>query len=240
MTHSNGQNTPQTNPAPQNAHRKHVLIVEDDLDISRLLELELEEAGFDVSTYDTGIRGLSAIREADPDLVILDLGLPDLSGAEIARRVRATSETPIIILTAADDVGTKVGMLNAGADDYLAKPFHADELIARVKVQLRKRGDGQVKRVGEITIDPLRRQVLWESEEVRLSPREFDLLLFLAGQPGRVYSREEIESSVWGGDLPPSSNVVDVHIANIRGKLRDAGGYGVIRTVRGIGYAIKG
>ena len=230
--------------APREANRrdearKRVLVVEDDQDISRLLRLELEEAGFDVSLHDTGIRGLSAIREEDPDLVILDLGLPDLDGAEIARRVRATGDTPIVILTAADDVGTKVAMLDAGADDYLAKRFHADELIARVRVQLRKRGDGAAKRVGDLAIDPLRRQVRWAEDEVRLSPREFDLLLFLAGQPGRVYSREEIERAVWGDDLPPSSNVVDVHIANIRSKLRDAGGFGAIRTVRGIGYALK-
>jgi two-component system alkaline phosphatase synthesis response regulator PhoP len=219
---------------------KTILIVEDDLDISRLLTLELEDAGFSVSAYDTGIRGLSAIRETDPDLVILDLGLPDLDGAEIARRVRKTSEIPIIILTAADEVDTKVEMLNAGADDYLAKPFHTDELVARVNVQLRKRSLGAVRRIGDMTIDTTRRQILWDDEEVRLSPREFDLLIFLCSQPGRVYSREEIETTVWGEDLPPSSNVVDVHIANIRGKLRDAGGFGVIRTVRGIGYAIKG
>ena len=220
--------------------RKHVLIVEDDLDISRLLQLELEEAGFDVTHCDTGMRGLSAVREGEPDLVVLDLGLPDMNGSEIARRVRKTTETPIIILTAKDDVATKVELLNTGADDYLAKPFHADELLARINVQLRRRSLGAVQRIGELTLDASRRQVFWEESEVKLSPREFDLLTYLCSQPGRVYSREEIESNVWGEDLPPSSNVVDVHIANIRGKLRDAGGYGMIRTVRGIGYAVKG
>jgi DNA-binding response OmpR family regulator len=218
---------------------KHIVIVEDDLDISRLLSLELEDVGFEVTAFATGIRGLSGIRELEPDLVILDLGLPDLDGAEIARRVRKTSEIPIVILTAAGEVDTKVEMLNAGADDYLAKPFHVEELIARVNVQLRKRSAGTVRRIGNMTLDATRRQAFWEQEEVRLSPREFELLLFLSTQPGRVYSRNEIESNVWGDDLPPSSNVVDVHIANIRGKLRDAGGFGVIRTVRGIGYAIK-
>jgi two-component system, OmpR family, alkaline phosphatase synthesis response regulator PhoP len=219
---------------------QHVLIVEDDVDISRLLRLELEEVGYRVSCFDTGMRGLAAIREERPDLIILDLGLPDVSGAEIARRVRRTDPTPIIILTAADDVETKVTLLNAGADDYLAKPFHVEELLARVGVQLRKQGGGSVTRVGELLIDAVRRQVLCGDSEVRLSPREFELLRYLASQPGRVYSRQEIEQSVWGGDLPPSSNVVDVHVANIRGKLREAGGYGVIRTVRGVGYAIKG
>ena len=220
-------------------NRKHILIVEDDHDINRFLTLELEEAGFQVSSYDTGIRGLSAVREDSPDLVVLDLGLPDLNGAEIARRIRHTDDTPIIILTAADDVGTKVEMLNAGADDYLAKPFHSDELVARINVQLRKRNGAMARKVGEMTLDATRRQAFWSEEEIRLSPREFDLLLYLCSQPGRVYSRQEIESNVWGEELPPSSNVVDVHIANIRSKLREAGGYGVIRTVRGVGYAIK-
>lgn len=218
---------------------KRILIVEDDVDILRLLRRELEDAGFEVLTYDTGMRGLSAVRESDPDLVILDLGLPDLSGQEIARRVRRTGDTPILILTAADEVGTKVEMLNAGADDYLAKPFHVEELLARVNVQLRKRTLGAALKIGDLTIDPARRLVYWSDEEVKLSPREYELLVYLAGQPGRVYSRKEIETNVWGEDLPPSSNVVDVHIANIRGKLRDAGGYGVIRTVRGVGYALK-
>ncbi|HRN18401.1 MAG: response regulator transcription factor [Trueperaceae bacterium] len=218
---------------------KRILIVEDDVDILRLLSRELEDAGFEVLAYDSGMRGLTAVRESNPDLVILDLGLPDISGQEIARRLRHTGNIPIIILTAADEVGTKVEMLNAGADDYLAKPFHVEELVARVNVQLRKRTLGVAQKIGELTIDPARRQVFWVAEEIRFSPREYELLHYLAGQPGRVYSRKEIENNVWGEELPPSSNVVDVHIANIRGKLRDAGGYGVIRTVRGVGYALK-
>ncbi|MCC6311995.1 MAG: response regulator transcription factor [Trueperaceae bacterium] len=218
---------------------KRILIVEDDVDILRLLSRELEDAGFEVMAFDSGMRGLSAVRESSPDLVILDLGLPDISGQEIARRLRHTGNIPIIILTAADEVGTKVEMLNAGADDYLAKPFHVEELLARVNVQLRKRSLGATQKIGELTIDPARRQVFWAAEEVRFSPREYELLHYLAGQPGRVYSRKEIEQNVWGEELPPSSNVVDVHIANIRGKLRDAGGFGVIRTVRGVGYALK-
>lgn len=219
--------------------QNHVLIVEDDLDISRLLMLELEEANFRVSHCANGMSGLAAIREESPDLIVLDLGLPDLNGAEIARRVRKTSEIPIIILTAADDVDTKVDLLNAGADDYLAKPFHSSELIARINVQLRHRSSGVTQQIGDLLLDPARRQIFWDNQELRLSPREFDLMVYLCNQPGRVYSRQEIEKNVWGEDLPPSSNVVDVHIANIRSKLRDVGGFGIIRTVRGIGYAIK-
>jgi|SRR5690625_4880894 len=224
---------------PAAERNKNIIVVEDDADIANLLALELGEAGFSVETYATGMRGLAAVRENCPDLVILDLGLPDLSGAEIARRIRRTGDTPIIILTAADDVNTKVEMLNAGADDYLAKPFHIEELVARVGVQLRKRDNNTTREIGPLSIDPVRREIMWEGSEVRLSPREFDLLVYLSSQPGRVYSRQEIEINVWGEELPPASNVVDVHIANIRGKLRDAGGFGVIRTVRGIGYAVK-
>jgi len=219
---------------------QRIVIVEDDLDIARLLTLELREAGYEVHAFDGGVRGLTAIREPQPDLIVLDLGLPDLSGAEIARRVRRHDVTPILILTARDDVATKVELLNAGADDYLVKPFHVEELLARVGVQLRKQHVGAPKEIGDLTIDPVRRQVSWAGTEVRLSPREFALLAFLAAQPGRVYGRAEIERNVWGEDLPPASNVVDVHVANIRGKLRDAGGFGVIRTVRGVGYALKG
>ena len=218
---------------------KHILIVEDDADISKLLSLELEEAGFRVTACETGMRGLAAVRESNPDLIVLDLGLPDVSGAEIARRVRKTSTTPIVILTASDDVTTKVDMLDAGADDYLAKPFHAEELLARIRVQLRHQNAGSEQLVGDMTIDTQHRQLYWETQQVHLSPREFDLLVYLCGAPGRVYTRQEIEQNVWGEELPPSSNVVDVHIANIRAKLRDVGGYGLIRTVRGIGYAIK-
>lgn len=218
---------------------KRIVVVEDDADIRQLLEAELTDAGFEVEAYPTGIQGLSAIREEEPDLVILDLGLPDVSGQEIARRIRRTSEFPIIILTAADEIGTKVEMLNSGADDYLAKPFHSEELLARINVQLRKRSVGNVRQIGSLHIDTARLQVLWDDTEVKLSRREYDLLVYLAGQPGRVYSRKEIEINVWGGDLPPSSNVVDVHIGNIRSKLRDAGGFGLIRTVRGVGYSLK-
>lgn len=219
--------------------KQTIIIVEDDEDISRLLKLEIEDAGFRVIACDTGVRGLSAIREEDPDLIILDLGLPDFDGAEIARRVRKTSETPVIILTAADDIETKVELLNAGADDYITKPFHAEELLARIYVQFRHSHAESIQKIGDMIVHPARRQAFWEKQELRLSPREFDLLAYLCSQPGRVYSREEIEKSVWGEELPPSSNVVDVHVANIRNKLRDAGGFGIIRTVRGIGYAVK-
>ncbi|WP_261663084.1 response regulator transcription factor [Deinococcus sp. Marseille-Q6407] len=216
-----------------------ILVIEDNPDISRVVQYELEQAGFEALTAADGISGLTLAREEHPDLVILDLGLPDLDGAEVTRRLRKNSSMPIIILTAMDALDRKVALLEAGADDYLTKPFYPEELVARVKVQLRHQQHGDVIRVGDMEIHPQKRLCYFKGHEVRLSPREFDLLTFLARQPGRVYSRAEIEREVWSGDLPSNSNVVDVHMANMRSKLRDLDGYGLIRTVRGIGYALK-
>jgi two-component system, OmpR family, alkaline phosphatase synthesis response regulator PhoP len=216
-----------------------ILIIEDDADITKVLRFELEEAGFIVLNATDGVSGLTAAREHAPDLVILDLGLPDLDGAEIARRIRKTSDIPIIILTAMDAISSKVSLLEGGADDYLTKPFEPAELVARVRVQLRKQRGGEAITLGQLEIQTEKRLVRYAGKEVRLSPKEFELLAFLARQPGRVYARDEIERGVWGSNLDENSNVVDVHMANIRSKLRDVDGYGVIRTVRGIGYALK-
>ncbi|GAA5500575.1 alkaline phosphatase synthesis transcriptional regulatory protein PhoP [Deinococcus xinjiangensis] len=218
---------------------QRILLIEDNPDITRVVQYELEQAGYNVITAPDGITGLTSARENNPDLVILDLGLPDFDGAEIARRLRKTSSVPIIILTAMDAVDRKVNLLEAGADDYMTKPFHSEELVARVKVQLRHQQHGEIISIGALEIHPQKRLCSYNGQEVRLSPKEFDLLTFLARQPGRVYSRQEIEREVWNGELPSNSNVVDVHMANMRAKLRDLDGYGIIRTVRGIGYALK-
>ncbi len=218
---------------------QRILVIEDNPDISRVVQYELEQAGFEVLAASDGISGLSQAREEHPDLVVLDLGLPDLDGAEVARHLRKSSSIPIIILTAMDALDRKLALLEAGANDYMTKPFYPEELVARVRVQLRHQQQGDVIRVGDLEIQPQKRLCAYKGNEVRLSPREFDLLTFLARQPGRVYSRAEIEREVWQGELPSNSNVVDVHMANMRSKLREAGGFGLIRTVRGIGYALK-
>ena len=219
--------------------RPRVLVIEDDPDIARLLRLELDEAGFEVEHHDRGATGLTALRERVPDLVVLDLGLPDLQGDEIARRIRRTDTVPIIVLTATDALGSKLRLLEAGADDYLVKPFHVEELVARIRVQLRPRGDAATLRLGDLSVDRMAREVHYGPREVTLSPREFDLLALLVAQPGRVFTREEIERRVWGQQSGPASNSVDVHVGHLRGKLRDAGAPGLIRTVRGVGYAVK-
>lgn len=224
---------------PPEGARPRLLLIEDDADIARLLALELSDAGFEVEHHVRGTTGLTALRERRPDLVVLDLGLPDLDGGEIARRIRRTDSVPILVLTAADEVGRKVRLLEDGADDYLVKPFHVEELVARIRVQLRSRDGDTVLRVGSLEIDRMAREVRHDNREVALSPREFDLLVLLVTQPGRVFAREEIQRRVWGDGEAPSSNSVDVHVANLRAKLREAGVPGLIRTVRGVGYAVK-
>jgi len=216
-----------------------ILLIEDDPEIARLLGTELREAGYPVSWAASGMEGLIKLREESPQLVILDLGLPDLDGAEIARRAKQHSDVPIIVLTATDDVERKVQLLLGGADDYVTKPFHPEELLARVKVQLRKAQGEKRRLVGGLEIDAAARRVFYGGREVPLSPKEFALINLLSSRPGRVFSREEIEQQVWGHPLDSGSNVVDVHIANLRAKLRRAGAFGYLRTVRGVGYALR-
>ena len=218
---------------------KRILLIEDDPEVARLVEAELKEAGFQVDWAKTGMEGLILHREGKPDLVVLDLGLPDLDGAEVARRIRATDDTPILVLTAQDAVDRKVSLLTGGADDYLVKPFHPAELLARIQVQLRHKEGSEVLAVGQLELYPGKRQVFFREREVRLSPKEFDLLHLLMSRPGRVFPRPEIEERVWGRPLGKDSNVLDVHMANLRAKLREAGAYGYLRTVRGVGYAVR-
>ncbi|WP_261664154.1 response regulator transcription factor [Deinococcus sp. Marseille-Q6407] len=217
----------------------HILIIEDDLDIANVLKLDLTDAGCQVDHADVAMTGLIKAREDNPDLIILDLGLPDFDGGDVVQRLRKNSAVPIIVLTARDTVDEKVRLLGLGADDYIIKPFHPDELLARVKVQLRQRVTESLT-MGDLTLDPQKRLATYKGEELRLSPKEFDILSLLIRQPGRVYSRAEIGQEIWQGRLPEGSNVVDVHMANLRAKLRDLDGYGLLRTVRGVGYALRG
>jgi len=227
-----------TSQTPQANNRK-ILLIEDDPEIAELLKVELGEAGYVVEWAPSGMEGLVRLRETPPRLIILDLGLPDIDGAEIARRVKQHGDLPIIVLTATDTVERKVQLLLGGADDYLTKPFHPAELLARIQVQLRKGEGGEVRRVGDLQIDTETRRVRHKGVEVQLSPKEFALLDLLSSRPGRVFSRSEIEQHVWGHTLDTNSNVVDVHVANLRAKLRDVGAYGYLRTVRGVGYALR-
>jgi two-component system copper resistance phosphate regulon response regulator CusR len=215
----------------------HLLIIEDDPDIAELLKHDLNDAGYRVSVAGGVMQGLTLTRELTPDLILLDLGLPDGDGRQILKRVRLNNPVPIIVLTARDQVGEKVELLELGADDYLVKPFAPAELLARIAVQFRKEVT-EVLTLKELELFPDRRQVTFKGQELRLSPKEFDLLALLMRQPGRVYSRLDLIKEVWNGQLSVDSNVVDVHFAHIRSKFREVELYGLIRTVRGYGYAL--
>lgn len=217
---------------------QHILIVEDDPDIARLLELDLEGAGYQVSVASSVMTGLIQAREHAPALILLDLGLPDGDGREVLVRLRRSSELPVIVLTARDVVGEKVELLELGADDYVVKPFQIEELLARIAVQLRQQADDTVL-LGELALHPQQRLLSFRGQELPLSPKEFELIQVLMRQPGKVFSRAELNQDVWGGQLPRESNVIDVHLANLRAKLRDVQAYGLLRTVRGYGYALR-
>src|SRR5438067_3711422 len=216
-----------------------VVVVDDEPNIADLVDLYLAREGFRVLKMGTGEAGLQAVREHRPRLVVLDVGLPDVDGLEVCKRLRATSQIPVIFLTARDGEVDRVLGLELGGDDYLTKPFSPAELVARVKAVLRRvdgAGAPEVVQAGPVTIDTGRREVLVDDTPVEFTTKEFDLLRFLAERPGLALSRQQILDGVWGFDWFGDARTVDVHIAQVRKKLRDAV---VIKTVRGIGYRLE-
>ncbi|MFC4640380.1 response regulator transcription factor [Deinococcus hohokamensis] len=216
---------------------QRLLIIEDDPDIARLLTLDLTDHGYQVIHAATAMDGLIQAREQHPDLILLDLGLPDFDGSTVLTRLRASSNVPIIVVTARGSVEEKVQMLTLGADDYVVKPYDERELEARIKVQLRQVEPATLT-IGDLVLNPERRQLWFRGIEIPLTPKEFEILLVLATEPGKIFRREDLTQKVWNGELPADSNVIDVHVSNLRNKLRDADGYKVVRTVRGIGYGL--
>lgn len=217
-----------------------VLVIEDEKEIARFIELELGAEGYTTDVAYDGVTGLSKFREVSPDLVVLDLMLPVLDGLEVARRIRKTSNTPIIILTAKDGIQDKVEGLDAGADDYLIKPFSIEELLARVRAHLRRVNPavtGEV-RVADLVMNLDGREIFRGGRRVELSAKEFELLELLARNPGKVFSRFEIEEKVWP-EYTGGSNVVDVYIGYLRRKLEEGGERRLIHTVRGVGYVLR-
>jgi len=215
-----------------------ILIVDDEPSILATMAPLLRARGYEVATATTGHAALDAVDRQPPQLVILDLGLPDLDGIEVARRLREGRSIPILVLSARGAEQDKVAALDAGADDYVTKPFGAEELLARIRVALR-RTDGAVPsgviRRGDLTIDVDRRRVTRGSDELRLTPKELELLLFLAQHPGRVYTRPGLLREVWGYDFYGGTRTVDVHIRRLRAKLGPEHEH-LIETVRGVGY----
>ena len=222
-----------------------ILIVEDEKKIARFLELELKHEGYDVLTAFDGRSGLDTVLEKDPDLLILDLMLPELSGIEVCRRLRHTSDLPIIMLTAKDDVSDKVMGLDMGADDYVTKPFAIEELLARIRVALKKRRARDARQqetqdhlmtVGCVSIDTASWQVRVKGETVPLTRKEFDTLRYLMEHRGAAVTRDQLMNEVWGYDYIGDSNIVDVYIRYLRHKIDDQYGIKTIHTIRSVGY----
>lgn len=225
-----------------------ILIVEDEKKIARFLELELKHEGYEVLTAYDGRNGLETALETDPDLLILDLMLPELSGIEVCRRLRHTSDLPIIMLTAKDDVSDKVMGLDMGADDYMTKPFAIEELLARIRVALKKRRvrdtekmeqEEHILRVGCISIDTASWQVRVRGELVSLTRKEFDTLRYLMEHRGTAVTRDQLMNEVWGYDYIGDSNIVDVYIRYLRHKIDDQYGIKTIHTIRSVGYLFE-
>ena len=220
---------------------QRLLVIEDDAAIARLLELELEEAGYRVEVAGTGADGLAAMERERPDLVVLDVRLPDMDGLTVCRQARRGGQTmPILMLTALDRVGDRVVGLDAGADDYLAKPFAIEEVLARLRALTRRVGGDQTTlEAGPVQLDLDAREVAVDGRPVELTAREFDLLAFLMHAPGRVFTREQIYEGVWGYSYLGESKVIDFFVSALRRKLDTSPDSSIIRTVRGVGYTIR-
>lgn len=214
-----------------------LLLVEDDPLLGDGIRVGLQQSGFVVDWVKDGLAAKLALEAEAYALVVLDLGLPRLSGTDLLKWLRATgNDTPVLILTARDAVGDRVGGLDAGADDYLIKPFDLDELSARIRALLRRAGGRATPLIGhgQLEIDPASRQVTLAGKPVELSPREYAILLALLEGAGRALSREQLEQSLYGWGDEVESNAVEVHIHHLRKKL----GAELIRTIRGVGYLV--
>ena len=219
-----------------------ILIVEDEEAIARFLELELRHEGYAVQKAGDGRTGLELAESGNFDLVLLDILLPELSGLEVIRRLRRSSQIPVIMLTARDTVMDKVSGLDMGADDYITKPFAIEELLARIRSTLRKHGRAvshDLLTCGGLTMDPARHTVTYDGAAIELTSREFDVLKLLMENQQIVLSRETFLSRVWGYDYMGETNVVDVYIRYLRSKIDDAFGCTLIHTVRGVGYVLR-
>ena len=230
---------------------ERILLVEDEEKMARMVELELLHEGYEVTKAFDGTAGLAQAESGGFDLVLLDIMLPGLSGMEVLRRLRRSSDIPVILLTARDAVMDKVSGLDTGADDYITKPFAIEELLARIRAGLRKRAAAELHKDeapknlvltaagGELTLDVDRHEVRVRDQAVELTLREFSLLQYLLENKGRVLSRDALLEQVWGYDYAGETNAVDVYVRFLRSKLDERFGLKLIHTVRGIGYQIR-
>ncbi|MCW6051878.1 response regulator transcription factor [Lyngbya sp. CCAP 1446/10] len=219
-----------------------ILLVEDDPKLAKFIESELTLEGYHVTVAPNGLDGLMIARTAEPDLLILDWMLPGISGLDICLRLRSTGvQVPIIMLTAKDEVPDRVTGLNAGADDYVTKPFSIEELLARVKARLRRLqpNDPDSLEFEDLTLNCLTREVYRENQLIELTAKEFDLLEFLLRNPRQVITRDRILEKVWGYDFMGESNIIEVYIRALRIKLEASNSKRLLHTVRGVGYVLR-
>lgn len=221
-----------------------ILIVEDEEKIARFLELELMHEGYEIMKANNGRIGLEIAEKEEADLVILDVMLPELNGLEVLRRLRKSSDIPVIMLTARDAVMDKVSGLDAGADDYITKPFAIEELLARIRTALKKRvitpkKETDILKCGLLSLDKLRHKVMYDNTEIELTNREFVLLQILLENKNIVLTRDMLMEKVCGYNYVGETNVIDVYVRYLRTKIDNVFGIKIITTVRGVGYVIK-
>ncbi len=218
-----------------------VLLIDDDPKITALLERGLAYEGFMVYTAPSGELGLKVVKEQSPDVVLLDISMPGLDGFEVCQRLRTQGDLAVIMLTARDEVRDRVSALNLGADDYVAKPFAFDELVARIYAVLRRRRVDDVNlSYADLVLNPETREVTRAGQLVEVTAREYALLTMFVRHARKVLTREQILNQVWGYDAEVDTNVVEVHIGHLRQKLEAGGGKRLLQTVRGLGYVLRG
>jgi DNA-binding response OmpR family regulator len=214
--------------------KPRILLVDDETPILDLVRGYLEREGYLVSTLDDGLAAVEHVRTERPDVVVLDVMLPGIDGFEVLRQIRTFSDAYVLMLTARSDEVDRIVGLSVGADDYLVKPFSPRELVARVKALLRRPRSRATALVGDLAVDPARRTATVRGALVTLTATEFDILAILARDPGVVVSRVDLLDAVWGPSFVGDDHLVDVHVANLRGKI----GEGFVETVRGVGYKL--
>ena len=221
---------------------ERILVIEDDPQIADLLRRGLLYEGYLVEVAPDGEAGLVAARDRPPEIVLLDLMLPGMDGLTVCRRLRSASAVPILILTAKDSVPDRVAGLDAGADDYLIKPFSFDELLARIRALLRRRQPADTQEdlhFADLTVNPTTHEVLRGDQRIDLTAREFELLMLFMQHPRQVLTRDTIYDRIWGYDFGGESNIIEVYIRYLRTKLEDGGKTRLIHTLRGVGYVLR-
>lgn len=219
-----------------------ILVIEDETQLAKFVQMELSYEGYEVSVANDGLSGLMAARDSMPDLILLDWMMPGLAGVEVCRRLRSTgAQMPIIFLTAKDDVADRVAGLDAGADDYVVKPFSIEELLARVRAHLRRNDpqEAETLQFETLTLNRKTREVFRGNRGIELTAKEFDLLDYLIAHPRQVLTRDQILEKVWGYDFMGDSNIIEVYIRYLRLKLESEGEKRLIQTVRGVGYVLR-